>query len=231
MFEKDEYLRIFEKLLKKFHNSLILNVGCGRDVLFSDLQKKGAEVVELDIIKEPLKEIKAYDARHLVRADAHHLPFRDNIFDLVFAIGVLHHLKSIQKASEEVIRVVKCGKFILFSEPNKLYLSTRIIESLPFNLTYYLRSKIFPKLFHLYNPPASYERTLHPKYIKRLMEEKVTRCYEIFDKSPHTAIHGLQSSPFPLKLWENLVRILEKIKLWKRLGLFLSYKFIIICQK
>jgi ubiquinone/menaquinone biosynthesis C-methylase UbiE len=153
MFEKDEYLCIFESLLKKFRNSLILNIGCGRDVLFFDLQKRGAEIIKLDIIVEPLKEIKAYGARHLVRADAHHLLFRDNTFDLVFAIGVLHHLKFIQKASEEAIRVVKRGKFILFSEPNKRYLPTRIIELLPFNLAYYLRSKSFLN-YSIFTPPS-----------------------------------------------------------------------------
>jgi ubiquinone/menaquinone biosynthesis C-methylase UbiE len=206
-----------------------LNIGCGRDVLFSDLQEKGAEIIELDVVLEPLEEIKTQGAHHLIQADAHHLPFRNNTFDLVFAIGVLHHLTSLQKALEEVIRVVKFGKYILFSEPNKIYLPTRIIELLPFKLAYHLRSKVFPKLFYLYTPPAIYERTLHPKYIKSLLFKNVTKCYEVFDKSPHIAIHSLQS--MPLKVWESLTEILEKTRLWNKLSPFLSYKFIVICQK
>jgi ubiquinone/menaquinone biosynthesis C-methylase UbiE len=229
MLERDKYLYIFKKLLMEFNDSLILNIGCGRDVLFSDLQRAGAEVIELDIVVEPLKELKACGAHHLIRADAHHLPFRDNIFDLVFMIGVLHHLYSIQEALLEVIRVVKYGKFALFSEPNKMYLPTRIIELLPPKMVYYLRIRFFPKLFRLYTPPARYERTLYPKEVRKFVENRVSEYYEIFNASPHIAIYSLQF--LPLKLWEKIIKILKIARLWRRFCLFLSYKFIIICRK
>ncbi|MEY2493767.1 MAG: hypothetical protein QOJ45_259 [Verrucomicrobiota bacterium] len=44
-----------------------------------------------------------------VVGDAHHLPFRDNVFDRVFAFNVFEHLTDPKKAAEEILRVLKPG--------------------------------------------------------------------------------------------------------------------------
>jgi SAM-dependent methyltransferase len=44
-----------------------------------------------------------------VVGDAHQLPFRDNVFDRVFAFNVFEHLANPKKAAAEILRVLKPG--------------------------------------------------------------------------------------------------------------------------
>jgi uncharacterized protein YbaR (Trm112 family) len=44
-----------------------------------------------------------------VVGDAHQLPFRDNVFDQVFAFNVFEHLANPKKAAAEILRVLKPG--------------------------------------------------------------------------------------------------------------------------
>jgi SAM-dependent methyltransferase len=44
-----------------------------------------------------------------VVGDAHHLPFRDSVFDRVFAFNVFEHLREPKRAAAEILRVLKPG--------------------------------------------------------------------------------------------------------------------------
>jgi SAM-dependent methyltransferase len=44
-----------------------------------------------------------------VVGDAHHLPFRDGVFDRVFAFNVFEHLREPSRAAAEILRVLKPG--------------------------------------------------------------------------------------------------------------------------
>ena len=44
-----------------------------------------------------------------VVSDAHHLPFRENVFDRVFAFNVFEHLRDPKTAAAEILRVLKPG--------------------------------------------------------------------------------------------------------------------------
>ena len=48
--------------------------------------------------------------------DAHQTDFADNTFDLVFGLGIIHHLDT-RKSLEEVARVLKPGGVAIFREP------------------------------------------------------------------------------------------------------------------
>lgn len=69
---------------------MLLNVGCG-EVLRGE--------VRLDIRKTCSVNILA---------DAHHLPFQDQSFDVVTSISVLEHLQDWSLALREIFRVARC---------------------------------------------------------------------------------------------------------------------------
>ena len=74
-------------------HSSVLDIGCGTGLLFSYVVAEAQTVVGVDISRLLLLQAKerARDFRnvHLVQADADHLPFKNNNFNVVFAFTVL----------------------------------------------------------------------------------------------------------------------------------------------
>ncbi len=57
------------------------------------------------------------------RGDAHSLPFEDNLFSLVLAIGVIPWIESPSTAVHEMARVVKLGGYALLTSDNRARLN------------------------------------------------------------------------------------------------------------
>ena len=112
------------KLLSKTRGKHLLCLGSGYGSKCRHLAHDGARVVATDIVIEPLIRMKrlAQDDEatrpnlSMVVADAHRLPFRDECFDVVYGMGVLHHLDTAD-ATGEVHRVMKTGGSGMFTEP------------------------------------------------------------------------------------------------------------------
>jgi len=87
---------------------LILDVGCGIGLLREYLRGLGFDglYIGLDILEDRIVEArKSRDSSSdLVLADAHHLPFRDRVFDLTALITVAHLLR-IEGSLRELERV------------------------------------------------------------------------------------------------------------------------------
>jgi SAM-dependent methyltransferase len=83
----------FEEILRQ-GNDFVLNIGAG-----------GTAVRYPNCIEFEHKIFRHTD----VVGDAHHLPFRDNVFDRVFAFNVFEHLTEPKKAASEILRVLKPG--------------------------------------------------------------------------------------------------------------------------
>jgi ubiquinone/menaquinone biosynthesis C-methylase UbiE len=80
----------------------ILDIGCGTGRFLRPFSK--AKVVGTDLTLNMLEKARAFAP--LVRADAEHLPFKDESFDLVHSAGLLGVYRS-QKVLEEAARVTK----------------------------------------------------------------------------------------------------------------------------
>jgi SAM-dependent methyltransferase len=92
----------------------VLEVGCGigKDARF--LTENGIDYTGLDYSFRTLQLAqKHFDfaglKKRFVNGDAQSLPFRDNRFDLVMSIGVLHHVPGTAEACREAMRVVRPG--------------------------------------------------------------------------------------------------------------------------
>jgi ubiquinone/menaquinone biosynthesis C-methylase UbiE len=114
--------------------SKILDVGCGSGNYSIKLAELGYEVVGVDLSKEMLMKAKEKaDDRNLAidfrEMDVYELDFDDESFDAAFSITAFEFIPDIQKAMDEVMRVLKkSGQMIIGmvnrdSSWGKLYMS------------------------------------------------------------------------------------------------------------
>jgi SAM-dependent methyltransferase len=89
----------------------ILDVGCGEGFTLQELRESGVEaaMVGVDYRQAALawSEANGVAQSRLNVADAHHLPFPDNSFDLVLCLEVLEHLPDSGVGLRELLRVAR----------------------------------------------------------------------------------------------------------------------------
>ncbi|OIQ18392.1 MAG: hypothetical protein BM556_09020 [Bacteriovorax sp. MedPE-SWde] len=88
-----------------------VDIGCGTGGLLETLSTQTEELYGFDISDEALKFCKqrGYPEHLLIKGDGVALPFEDNSFDSVTAIGVIEHIEDDQKFIEELYRILKPG--------------------------------------------------------------------------------------------------------------------------
>ena len=95
-----------------FKGKKVLEIGCGSGIDSVEFAKNGAEVYATDMTDKAVTHTKKL-FKHLnlkgkiSKVDAKDLPFENNFFDLVYAYGVLHHIPRVEKALDEIHRVLK----------------------------------------------------------------------------------------------------------------------------
>lgn len=113
--------RDFFGILKKekIKEGRILDIGCGSGADSICLAKQGYQAIGVDITpkalalakknkKELLKnKVQSKDLKFIV-ADAEKLPFKNEFFDGIYSIGVLHST-NLNKSLKEAVRVLKNG--------------------------------------------------------------------------------------------------------------------------
>ncbi len=114
--------------LKKSHK--VLEIGCGDGEFTKRLLTLGCQITATDItlkvVNKGKQAIKAKNISFMVD-DAEKMKFKDNSFDIVCGISILHHIDT-NKALRESYRVLKKGGQIFFTEPN--YLNPHIYAGL-----------------------------------------------------------------------------------------------------
>ncbi len=106
------------------NNAKVLEVGAGSGATSIRLAQEGAKPVCLDYSDKAISLI-IENARHAevsltaIQADAHHLPFANNTFDICFHQGVLEHFHAPEKLLQEQYRILKNKGIILIDVPQK----------------------------------------------------------------------------------------------------------------
>jgi len=99
----------------RFHNKKLLEVGIGAGTDFIQWVRAGAECYGIDLTPEAVEHVnhrlRLYnlEAKEVKVGDAESLDYPDNMFDIVYSFGVIHHSPNTIKALEEIIRVLKPG--------------------------------------------------------------------------------------------------------------------------
>ncbi len=101
----------------------VLDVGAGQGWVSVELARRGIKVHAADSSEEMLQisllNAKSYGVEKLIEyyiTDAADLPFRDDYFNLVIMVNVLHHLKDISPVLREISRVIAPGGNFLVSD-------------------------------------------------------------------------------------------------------------------
>jgi len=93
-----------------FAGRLGLDVGCGFGRHIFNAAGLGAEMVGVDLsraIDVAARNTKELAGVHLIQADLYRLPLRPGTFDLVYSLGVLHHLPDPQGGFEAIVQQAK----------------------------------------------------------------------------------------------------------------------------
>lgn len=110
----DESERMFKQKtgfeLSQLKDKLVLDVGCGAGRFIDVVEKYGGTVIGIDLsysVDVAFKNLGFKDNVHIIQANVFHLPFRREVFDYIFSIGVLHHTPNTRLAFECLPRLLK----------------------------------------------------------------------------------------------------------------------------
>lgn len=110
----------------------ILDAGCGNGWATVALIKKGFDVTSVDLSPRSIENIKKLadvtnTKINLIKCDLVDLPFEDGYFKTVFSFEVLEHIQNLEKATNELKRVLSPEGLLILSLPNK-YGSFSLLE-------------------------------------------------------------------------------------------------------
>jgi len=127
---RDEWERNFADYLRPhepewLRGRLVLDVGTGSGRHSYQAHRLGARVVAIDVGDAIHVARRNLPADVLtVQADAEQLPFEEGTFDLVLAIGVLHHLPDTERALRKIAPFVRAGGYVhvyLYWQPQRAW--------------------------------------------------------------------------------------------------------------
>lgn len=157
--------RLFDLMTGFRHEDLagkrVLDVGCGPGKFAEVALDLGAEVVGIDLsfaVDAALANFGRHPRLHLIQADVFHLPLRDDAFDAIYSLGVLHHTPDCEAAFKQLPRHLKQGGRVaiwVYAQQIIPHFNRRlrgITRRLPPRLLYYLSLVPVP-LTYIFNVP------------------------------------------------------------------------------
>ena len=185
-----------------------LDIGCGDGSMTEIIAKNAlnAHFVAIDIaykLTHQGKEGKDPSVTNIeyIVADASYLPFRDDAFDLVFALGALHHVVALERCVNDIARV--CKDELVIMEPNKFsYQSLFLGKRAPFKFIW--RGGLDPV-----------ERPLSPLFIKSVLKRGRFKYVDIKAHSTMPSIEKVRelfgiNAKWLTLLDEKITRIINK---------------------
>lgn len=92
---------------------LVLDAGCGNGRYTNQASQQGAICIGIDIawgaVKSAYRKLKRKKNVHIIQGDLFNLPFKNNLFNSVFSIGVLMHTGDAKKAFLSISKNIKQG--------------------------------------------------------------------------------------------------------------------------
>jgi uncharacterized protein YbaR (Trm112 family) len=141
----------------------ILDAGIGAGRFAEVVSHWGGEVIGMGLsfaVEAAYENVGARENVHILQADLFHPPFREDTFDEIYSIGVLHHTTDTKQAFDSLAPLLKKGVvFAVFLYAYGHYhffsdLWRKITTRIPHRIAYYLSSLAIP-LYYLYRLPGA----------------------------------------------------------------------------
>lgn len=103
-------LEIFKELVGEKKFKKILDVGCASGVMTAEISKvlPDSKIIAIDTYHSAIAYAKQkYPHIRFIVADAHKLPLKDNLFNLVICFETIEHVIDPEKVLKEIRRVLK----------------------------------------------------------------------------------------------------------------------------
>jgi ubiquinone/menaquinone biosynthesis C-methylase UbiE len=141
----------------------ILDAGCGSGNLLRLLKEKISldnNLYGLDYNKN-INQINLSFTK-LIRGDLRNLPFKEEVFDIIFCLDVFEHINEVNKAIDEVKRILKKEGYIIVCQPIEglIYKTVKFLLKGQISNIQYWKRKIIG--IHYYKA----------KHIKKIIKEK-----------------------------------------------------------
>ena len=113
---------------------MVLDVGCGSGLFFREINSQSGMIVGVDISRKLLLKAKE-QANSLgnvlvLQADADHLPFKNSLFDVVFAFTMLQNMPKPAETLKEITRVAKIDGRVVVTGLKKAFPLNMFIDIL-----------------------------------------------------------------------------------------------------
>jgi uncharacterized protein YbaR (Trm112 family)/SAM-dependent methyltransferase len=181
---------LIQGLYSDISGKRLLYVGSGNDIPVAlPLDSAGAFLVNLDVVSDSMEDLMAAGARHCVCGDARQLPFRDQVFDVVFSKGSVHHSQPIDIPLKEMVRVAERGGYIIAAEPNRYACLPRF--PMPAGLGH----------------PTPYEHSISSREVRRILSRE-----GVSDFDRRALTHAHPGTPATVaRMWERTGRAAPRL--------------------
>lgn len=102
----------FDLVMSEEFSGVTVDAGCGMGRWARYAGGRGQALLAADLssaVDVAARNLSGVRNTHLIQADVHELPFRADAVDLMYSLGVLHHLPNPQEGLRRLVRHVKPG--------------------------------------------------------------------------------------------------------------------------
>ena len=202
-------------LVKRYTSGkMVLDAGCGNGVILNRVKGFAKDTFGIDLSLQMLKRAKENSSK-LVQARIEELPIKENSFDAVYSFKVLPHVPRIEKAIEEMAKVInKNGHLILeFYNPYSLRHLIKLLKR-PSKVSEDTRDD---EVFTRFDSYAKIKRII-PDYLKI----EAVRGVRIF--TPVSYVHEIP-------VISNIFRFLERFFCDSPLKFFAGFLIVVLAYK
>jgi len=210
---KNRYFRMIEEIefsalsdvISENGPCKILEMGCGTGIFLERIIEPHLSIFGLDISGDMLE--KAADksiliSTNLIKADATRVPLKSHVFDLVFSFKVLPHIEELERALNEIERLLKDDGIAVLEFYNRFSFKKL------FNRGHY---------FHLWHSPKEAQQLIRRNHFE-LLEVVGARIITPF------------AILFEIPIVRNILLLVENFLSTTILNRFAGY-YILICKK